>query len=99
MPGNDIHGGFATHVVVPARGLCAVDERRLAAARIDLADLSVVADAVTTPYQAVVQAGVKDGDLVLVNGVGGVGGYAAQIAQALGATVVALDVSDDKLAA
>ena len=26
MPGNDIHGGFATHVVVPARGLCPVDE-------------------------------------------------------------------------
>src|SRR5690606_20784620 len=22
MPGNDIHGGFATHVVVPAYGLC-----------------------------------------------------------------------------
>jgi 6-hydroxycyclohex-1-ene-1-carbonyl-CoA dehydrogenase len=99
MPGNDIHGGFATHVVVPAEGLCAVDDQRLAAARIDLADLSVVADAVTTPYQAVVQAGVTDGDLVVVNGVGGVGGYAAQIANALGATVVAIDVSDDKLAA
>ena len=23
MPGNDIHGGFATHIVVPAHGLCA----------------------------------------------------------------------------
>ncbi len=99
MPGNDIHGGFATHVVVPANGLCAVDEPRLKAARIDLADLSVVADAITTPYQAVVQAGVMDGDLVVVNGVGGVGGYAAQIANALGATVAAIDVSDDKLAA
>jgi 6-hydroxycyclohex-1-ene-1-carbonyl-CoA dehydrogenase len=99
MPGNDIHGGFATHIVVPANGLCAVDEARLKAARIDLADLSVVADAVTTPYQAVVQAGVTDGDLVVVNGVGGVGGYAAQIASALGATVAAIDVSDDKLAA
>jgi 6-hydroxycyclohex-1-ene-1-carbonyl-CoA dehydrogenase len=99
MPGNDIHGGFATHIAVPAQGLCAVDEPRLTAARIELADLSVVADAVTTPYQAVVQAGAADGDLVVVNGVGGVGGYAAQIANALGATVVAIDVSDDKLAA
>jgi 6-hydroxycyclohex-1-ene-1-carbonyl-CoA dehydrogenase len=99
MPGNDIHGGFATHIVVPAHGLCAVDEARLAAAKIDLADLSVVADAVTTPYQAVVQAGVADGDLVIVNGVGGVGGYAAQIARAFGGVVVAIDVSDDKLAA
>lgn len=99
MPGNDIHGGFATHITVPARGLCVVDERRMAAVGIELADLSVIADAVTTPYQAVIQAGVKKGDLVVVNGVGGVGGYAAQIAAALGGIVVALDVNDDKLAA
>ncbi len=99
MPGNDIHGGFASHIVVPARGLCEVDESRLAAVGLDLADLSVIADAVTTPYQAVVQAGVTAGDLVVVNGVGGVGGYAAQIATAFGGTVVAIDVNDDKLAA
>jgi 6-hydroxycyclohex-1-ene-1-carbonyl-CoA dehydrogenase len=99
MPGNDIHGGFATHILVPAHGLCAVDERRLQSAGIDLADLSVIADAVTTPYQAVVQAGVTDGDLVVVNGVGGVGGYAAQIATAFGGTVVAVDVNEDKLKA
>jgi 6-hydroxycyclohex-1-ene-1-carbonyl-CoA dehydrogenase len=98
MPGNDIHGGFATHIIVPAHGLCEVDEQRLAAVGIDLADLSVIADAVTTPYQAVVQAGVKQGDLVVVNGVGGVGGYAVQIATALGGTSVAIDVSDEKLA-
>lgn len=99
MPGNDIHGGFATHIIVPARGLCVVDEHRLQAAGIDLADLSVVADAVTTPYQAVVQAGVSKGDLVIVNGIGGVGGYCAQIAAALGGVVIAIDVSDEKLAA
>jgi len=98
MPGNDIHGGFATHIVVPAHGLCAVDQARLAACRIDLADLCVVADAVTTPYQAIVQAGVAEGDLVVVNGVGGIGGYAVQIASALGATVATIDISDDKLA-
>jgi len=99
MPGNDIHGGFATHIVVPSHGLCVVDEHRLAAAGIELADLSVIADAVTTPYQAVVQAGVAKGDLVVVNGVGGVGGYAAQIASALGGIVVAIDVNDERLAA
>lgn len=99
MPGNDIHGGFATHIIVPAQGLCDVDERRLQAAGIDLADLSVIADAVTTPYQAVVQAGVGHGDLVVVNGVGGVGGYAAQVATAFGGTVIAVDVNSDKLEA
>lgn len=97
MPGNDIHGGFATHIVVPATGLCAVDESRLQAMGMELADVSVIADAVTTPYQAVTQAGVGNGDLIVINGVGGVGGYAAQIAHALGGTVVAVDVNQDKL--
>ena len=54
-------------------------EHRLAAAGLELADVSVVADAVTTPYQAVTQAGVAPGDLVIVNGVGGVGGYARRL--------------------
>src|SRR5690349_20734390 len=44
MPGNDIHGGFATHLEVPARGLCPVDEARLARVGLGLADVSVVAD-------------------------------------------------------
>jgi 6-hydroxycyclohex-1-ene-1-carbonyl-CoA dehydrogenase len=97
MPGNDIQGGFATHIDVPARGLCPVDEARLARAGLQLADVSVVADAVTTPYQAVTQAGVGPGQLVIVNGVGGVGGYCVQIAAALGGSVVAIDVDAKKL--
>jgi len=99
MPGNDIEGGFASHITVPARGLCPVDLARLSAVGLELADVSVVADALTTPYQAAVQAGIGAGDLVVVNGVGGVGGYAVQVAAALGATVVAIDVVDEKLAA
>jgi 6-hydroxycyclohex-1-ene-1-carbonyl-CoA dehydrogenase len=97
MPGNDIQGGFARHIVVPQTGLCPVDEARLEAAGLTLADVSVVADAVTTPYQAVLQADVKPGDLVVVNGIGGVGGYCAQMAKAFGGTVVAIDLSQEKL--
>jgi len=97
MPGNDIQGGFASHIVVPEHGLCAVDENKLGGAELRLADLSVVADAVTTPYQAVSQAGVGAGSLAIVIGAGGVGGYAVQIAAAFGATVVAVDVDQDKL--
>jgi 6-hydroxycyclohex-1-ene-1-carbonyl-CoA dehydrogenase len=97
MPGNDIHGGFATHIVVPARGLCVVDEGRLDKAGLSLAEVSVVADAVTTPYQAVLRAGVRPGTLTIVVGVGGVGGFAAQIAKAVGATVVAIDIDSKKL--
>ena len=44
MPGNDIEGGFASHIVVPSQGLCPVDEARLAASgaahtvRLDVTD-------------------------------------------------------------
>ncbi len=99
MPGNDIHGGFATHVVVPARGLCPVDEVRLSQAGLELAELAVIADAVTTPFQAATRAGIWPGSLAIVVGIGGVGGYAAQVAKAMGATVVAIDVDEAKLAA
>jgi 6-hydroxycyclohex-1-ene-1-carbonyl-CoA dehydrogenase len=96
-PGIDMHGGFATHITVPSAGLCAIDTTQLAEVGMELADASVIADAVTTPYQAVVQAEVEDGDLAVVIGVGGVGGYAVQIAAAKGATVVAIDIDQAKL--
>lgn len=99
MPGNDIQGGFASHIVVPARGLCPVDEARLAAAGLTLPQVSIVADALTTPFQAVRRAGVEPGDLAVVIGVGGVGGYCVQVARAFGAEVVAIDVDPRKLAA
>ena len=99
MPGNDIQGGFGTHIVVPARGLCAVDEARLAAAGLTLPQVSIVADALTTPYQAVRRAGVAPGDVAVVVGVGGVGGYCVQVARAFGAVVVAVDVDPRKLQA
>jgi len=97
MPGNDIQGGFASHIVVPASGLCLVDEDRLARIGLALADVSVVADALTTPYQSVAQAGVEAGDLAIVIGAGGVGGYTVQVAAAMGATVVAIDINQEKL--
>ncbi|MCK5325816.1 MAG: 6-hydroxycyclohex-1-ene-1-carbonyl-CoA dehydrogenase [Woeseiaceae bacterium] len=96
-PGIDMHGGFASHVTVPAAGLCEIDMNRLAKVGMELADASVIADALTTPYQAVVQAEVEPGDLAIVIGVGGIGGYAVQLAHARGATVVAIDVDQTKL--
>ena len=96
-PGIDMHGGFATHITVPSTGLCEIDTARLASIGMELADASVIADALTTPYQAVVQAEVEAGDLAVVIGVGGVGGYAVQLAASRGAAVVAIDVDQTKL--
>ena len=95
MPGNDMHGGFAEYIAVPARGLCVVDAHD----GYRLSELSVIADAVTTPYQAIVRSGLQAGDLAVVVGVGGVGAYCAQIAGAFGARVIVIDVNDGRLAA
>ncbi len=101
MPGNHIDGGFASHVVAPSRYLCAVqvkDETALFGnSGVTLHELSVIADAVTTPYQAIKNCGLTNGDLAIFVGVGGIGGFGVQIAKALGATVVAIDVDDRRL--
>ncbi len=93
MPGNDIHGGFASHVVVPSGPLVRVDGFKDAEFRA----LGVVADAVSTAYQAVRRAGLTANDLAIVVGAGGVGAFTVQVAAALGARVVALDVNEDRL--
>ncbi len=93
MPGNDIDGGFATHMLAPASAL------------VDLGDIppddarayGVVADAVSTAYQAAVRADLGAGDLAMVVGAGGVGGFLIQDARAFGARVLACDVQPDRL--
>lgn len=101
FPGNDVHGGFATHLRVPAHGLCPVpdlSDRRRNPAGLALSDLSVVADAVSTPYQAVRRSGLTAGDLAIFVGAGGIGGFGVQVAAALGAKVVAIDLDAGRLA-
>ncbi len=97
FPGNDVHGGFASHVVVPAKGLCLIDEARLAASGVELCDLSVIADAVTTAWQAILDADLCTGDLAVFIGIGGVGGFGVQIARAIGAHAVAIDIDAERL--
>ena len=87
MPGNSlgIYGGFSSHIPVPAADLCPVEDR----GEMPLEWLAVVADAVTTPYQAAVRADLQKGDMVIITGVtGGVGVYMAQMAKAFGAKAV-----------
>ncbi len=100
FPGNDLDGGFGTHLRVPAAGLCPVpdlsDPNRNPGG-VDLATLCVIADAVSTPYQAILRSGLAPGDIAVFVGVGGVGGFGVQIAAAMGALVVAVDVSQERL--
>ncbi len=97
MPGNSlgIYGGYASHIPVPSTDLCEVSHR----GDIPLERLAIVADAVTTPYQAAMRGQIADGDLVIVTGAaGGVGSYMVQVAKAFGAkAVVGIDIDDAKL--
>ncbi len=96
MPGSSLgaYGGFSSHIAVPFADLCVVDRRD-----VPLSHLAVIADAVTTPYQAAMRAGLKPGDRVVVIGAcGGVGIYMTQMAKALGAqTVIGVDIDEEKL--
>lgn len=97
MPGNSlgIYGGFSSHIPVPAADLCQVEDR----GGMPLERLAVVADAITSPYQAAKRADLKEGDLVIITGAtGGIGVYMTQIASVLGArAVVAVARNQDKL--
>lgn len=104
MPGNDCDGGFATHAILPGRGLCPVpgaSEDGLAplgrVPGLTLRHLAVVADAVSTAYQSVERSGLAPGELAIVVGLGGVGTYAAQLAALRGAAVAGVDVDPRRL--
>ncbi len=92
MFGNNVDGGYAEFMLAPAKDVVSLPEE------IPLIEGAIIADAVTTPYHAVVNRGeVQPGDSVVVFGCGGVGINIVQIAAAVGAQVVAVDIADEKL--
>lgn len=95
MPGNDFHGGFASHIKVPYKNLCIVPDPILE--RYSLQQLAVIADAVTTPYQVLKKSELEPGDFAICIGAGGVGIYGALLAKIMGAKVLSLDIDDVKL--
>jgi len=95
MPGNDFHGGFASHIKVPYKNLCIVQDSILE--RYSLHQLAVIADAVTTPYQVLKKSELEPGDFAICIGAGGVGIYGALLAGIMGAKVLSIDIDDAKL--
>ncbi len=93
MLGNHFDGAYAEYVVVPAKDVLNLP------ASIPLEEASIIADAISTPYHAVKnRARVQAGDTVVIFGCGGVGINAVQLATASGGYVIAVDISDRKLA-
>ena len=93
MFGNDVDGAYAEYVKAPAKDVFILPDG------IPLIEGCIIADAVTTPYHAVKnRAEVRPGDSVVVFGCGGVGLNVVQFANLAGGRVIAVDISDEKLA-
>ncbi|TBW40037.1 alcohol dehydrogenase [Siculibacillus lacustris] len=95
QPGFTHWGSFAEYVAIERadHNLVALPEA------IDFATAASLGCRYATSFRAVVDQGrVKGGEWVAVHGCGGVGLSAIQIAAALGANPIAIDIADDKLA-
>ena len=89
--GYSIDGGFAEYVKAHARYVVKVPA---GVAPFDAAPLTCAG---VTTYKAVKVSGAKPADLVAVWGIGGLGHLALQYARIAGASVVAVDLFDEKL--
>lgn len=98
MPGNSlgIYGGFSDYIPVPSADLCIVEDKK----GMPLEMMSVIADAITSPYQAVLSSGLKAGDVaIVIGGTGGIGVHMTQICAAMGASeVIVIARNKEKLA-
>ena len=93
MFGNNIPGAYAEFVVAPAKDCIPMP------ADVPLEEGAIIADAISTPFHAAKNRGrVQPGDRVVVFGCGGLGMNVVQCALAFGADVIAVDLSDEKLA-
>lgn len=92
--GVDYHGAFAEYLTYPAHSLVRLPET------IPFEQGAILADAVGTPFHAVVVRGaLRAGERVALFGVGGLGTHAVQIARLAGAgQLIAVDVLPGALA-
>ena len=92
MTGNSIDGAFAQYIKVPEKDVIPMPDQ------IPLEEGCIIADAISTPYHAVVnRAKVRPSERVVVYGCGGVGMNVVQIAALAGAEVIACDIDNKKL--
>lgn len=91
--GIERDGGFATHVVAPARNACRLPDA------VSWEAGAIIPGAMAGPYRALKHlAGVRAGEWVAVIGAGGLGLHAIQFVRALGGRAIAVDVEDARLA-
>jgi propanol-preferring alcohol dehydrogenase len=89
--GYSLDGGYAEYAKAAAKYVAKVPEG------VDPLDAAPLTCAGVTTYKAVKLSGARPASLVAVFGIGGLGHLALQYAKIFGATVVAVDVVDEKL--
>ena len=92
ITGVMVDGGFAAFVRAPASHVVRIPDALSAAQAAPLFCAGV------TVYRALNQSGIRPGQRLAVFGIGGLGHIAVQLGRELGAEVIAVDVSDAKLA-
>ncbi len=90
--GYGVDGSYAEYAAANAAYVAQVPDA------VDPLDASVLTCAGVTTYKAIKLSGARPGSLVAVFGIGGLGHLAVQYAKISGATVVAVDINDEKLA-
>ncbi|TVX98826.1 zinc-dependent alcohol dehydrogenase family protein [Paenibacillus cremeus] len=89
--GFDQHGGDADYMVVPAGNCMRLPDE------IDFITAAVSTDAVGTLYHAQKRLGICGKDTIAIYGLGPMGGAGILVAKALGATVIAVDMLEERL--
>ena len=92
ITGVTVDGGFAEFVKAPASHALKIP------AQLSSSDAAPLFCAGVTVYRALQHAEIQPGQRLAVFGIGGLGQLAVQIGVGLGASVIAIDVSDEKLA-
>jgi Zn-dependent alcohol dehydrogenases len=89
--GFDLHGGDADYMVVPERNCMKLPDQ------LSFLSAAVSTDAVGTLYHAQKRLGISGKDTLAIFGLGPMGGAGILVAKALGATVIAVDMIEDRL--
>jgi propanol-preferring alcohol dehydrogenase len=90
--GYSVNGTFAEYAIGSAAYVARLPERP------DFAGLAPILCAGVTTYKGLKETEARPGEWVAISGIGGLGHVAVQYAKAMGLHVVALDVTEEKLA-
>ena len=90
--GYSVNGSFAEYAIGAAGYVARLPERT------DFSALAPILCAGVTTYKGLKETEARPGEWVAISGLGGLGHIAVQYAKAMGLHVVALDVTDEKLA-